>query len=236
MLTCHNGLDSQNRLASPWKTQANYSRVRAPVSSCRSWVDVRQAGLVWWQFARSVRRLAGPAGLRERRTVRAQVSPERRAHRSQRRTGSPGRRLDNLDREKVKAIFTAARFQMVDKKQLERLRSRQRSERGGCRAERVDGCLHESRGRSPRQHATAVTDRSRTGIFARPANRGCAPRAISAIRLSKTVHMSCSDGGFRVRVAKVAACGYDVLFSTPIGGPVEVVDWPRSREVRSSSQ
>ena len=32
------------------------------------------------------------------------------------------RRLENLDREKVKAIFTASRFQMVDKKQLERLR------------------------------------------------------------------------------------------------------------------
>ena len=31
-------------------------------------------------------------------------------------------RLDKLDRDSVKAIFAAARFQMVDQKQLERLR------------------------------------------------------------------------------------------------------------------
>ena len=32
------------------------------------------------------------------------------------------RRLENLDRDRIKAIFAASRFQMVDQKQLERLR------------------------------------------------------------------------------------------------------------------
>ena len=52
-------------------------------------------------------------------------------------------RLEKLDRAAVKAIFAAARFQMVDQKQLERLRHGGAADPEDAALERVDGRVPE---------------------------------------------------------------------------------------------
>lgn len=125
MLTYHNGLDSQNRLAcAEWKTGSDHPRVCA-----RPVILVQDLGSTFGKpgsFGGNSRGVFGDwQGQRvfanaEQCELKYPLKGERTVLKDAQ--DLLVRRLENLDRDKVKAIFTAARFQMVDKKQLERLR------------------------------------------------------------------------------------------------------------------
>jgi hypothetical protein len=124
MLTFHNALDSQNRLVcAEWKPGTNPKVCARPV------ILVQDVGSTFgkpggmgnnsrgdfadWQGQRV---FANPDRCELKYPLKNDPTVLKEAQ------DLLVRRLDNLDRERVKAIFTAARFQMVDQKQLSRLR------------------------------------------------------------------------------------------------------------------
>lgn len=139
LLTFHNPLDSQNRLVcAEWKAGA-----RDPMVCQRPMILVQDLGSSFGK--------PGSLGTNPRGDFRAWQTQTvfANADRCELKYPLKGestvlheaqellvRRLEKLDRASVKAIFAAARFQMVDQKQLERLR------KGGA-ADAEDAALNE---------------------------------------------------------------------------------------------
>ena len=125
MLTYHNGLDSQNRLAcAEWKPGADHPRVCThPV------ILVQDLGSTFGKPGSFGGNSRGDFGDWQGQRVfanaeRCELKYPLKGDRTVLKEAQDllVKRLANLDRDKVKAIFAASRFQMVDKRQLERLR------------------------------------------------------------------------------------------------------------------
>ena len=125
MLTYHNGLDSQNRLAcAEWKAGSDHPRVCA-----RPVILVQDLGSTFGKPGSLGGNSRGVFGdwQGQRVFANAEQCELKYPLKGERTVLKDAQdllvgRLEKLDREKVKAIFAASRFQMMDKKQLERLR------------------------------------------------------------------------------------------------------------------
>jgi hypothetical protein len=125
LLTYHNPLDSQNRLVcAEWKAGADNPKV-----CVQAVILVQDVGSSFGKPGSLGTNSRGDFAGWQSQTVFS--SPDRCELKYPLKGDSTVlkeaqdlllRRLENLDRERVKAIFAAARFQMVDQKQLERLR------------------------------------------------------------------------------------------------------------------